>query len=529
MTKEKKKINLIFDLDHCLFKTSQFFRALEKEFEKVGVSERLFLKTFQESKISPVGTWHPRLQIKLIKQRNRKIDNQKLSLVLNKLIQNSQKFLYPDVFGFLKQWKRQKISLSLITHGRVYVQRPKIKNAGLDRFFSKLIITPKSDKISALRRITRRKEINIFIDDRQRILVGAKKEFPFLITVLLKREKKNEKIEKEIDFQITKLKELDNLIKKIKKEPRCLILFSGGLDSMLAAKILIKQGIKTTGLTFKSYFFDEKQAEDSARQVGLKLKIVDFSRDHLKIVQKPKFGYGKSMNPCIDCHLLMFKKAKEIMKKESYDFIASGEVLNERPMSQNIRALKLIEKRAGLEGLILRPLSALILPPTLPEKLRWVKREDLYGIHGRSRKIQLRLARKFKIRKFPTPAGGCILTDLEFGKRLKELFKRSKKILRNDIELLRIGRHFWFNSRIKVVIGRNEKENEKLEKLALKGDLLISMENYPGPTVLIRNYENTRIPEEIVAKAKELILRYSPKARDKLDVKFLFRDKKSDN
>jgi tRNA U34 2-thiouridine synthase MnmA/TrmU len=303
---------------------------------------------------------------------------------------------------------------------------------------------------------------------------------------------------------------------------KALLLFSGGLDSILASKVLLDQGIKVTPVYFKSYFFGPEIAKKSAKEIGLKLKVIDISKEHLKIVRKPKFGYGKSMNPCLDCHLLMLKKAKEIMKKEKYDFVATGEVLGERPMSQNIQALKILEEKSSLKGYLLRPLSAKLLEPTIPEKKGLVDRERLLKIQGRSRKEQIELAKKYKINNYPQPAGGCLLADLEFGKKLKELFNIAKKIDKKDIELLKLGRHF-FEKNHKIVVGRNEKENKEIKKLVKKGDILIEMKNYPGPLTLIRNYQG-KIKEEIIEKAKNLTQYYSVKSRDKKDV--LFKVKK---
>ena len=164
------------------------------------------------------------------------------------------------------------------------------------------------------------------------------------------------------------------------KRIKALILFSGGLDSILAAKILEEQGIKLLGLTFKSYFFNEKEAKESARKIKLPLKVIDFSKEHLQIVKNPKYGYGKAMNPCLDCHILMLKIAKRLMNKEGFHFVATGEVLGERPMSQNKEALKLIEKRSLLKGYLLRPLSAKLLEPTIPEMSGLVNREKLLDI-----------------------------------------------------------------------------------------------------------------------------------------------------
>ena len=325
---------------------------------------------------------------------------------------------------------------------------------------------------------------------------------------------------------------------KPQKVVRGLVLLSGGLDSILAAKLLIRQKIKVTGLTFKSYFFSSDQAEKAAKELGIKLEIVDFSKENLKIVKSPKHGYGKSINPCIDCHVLMLKIAKKIMREKGFDFVATGEVLGERPMSQNRVALDVIEKESSLSGYLLRPLSAKLLKKTIPEKKGLVNRENLFDISGRSRKRQIELAKKWRIKEYPTPAGGCLLTDLEFGKKLKELLKRYPGCKDSDIILLKYGRHFWpfdfaqGRIKIKIIIGRNEKEDREIRRLAYppkspeefrrarKGDILIEMKNYPGPLTLVRNYGKGKVSLEIVEKTKNLTQYYSVKAREKKDVEF---------
>lgn len=316
------------------------------------------------------------------------------------------------------------------------------------------------------------------------------------------------------------------------KETKSLILLSGGLDSILAVKILTKQGMEVVGLTFKSYFFDSFAAEKAAKQLGIKLKIIDFSKEHLKIVKSPNYGYGKAMNPCIDCHALMLKIAKKIMKKEKFDFVATGEVLGERPMSQNRAALDIIEKESSLSGYLLRPLSAKLLKKTIPEKKGLVNREKLLNISGRSRKRQIELAGKWGIKEYPTPAGGCLLTYLEFGEKLKKLLKKYPKAKDSDVVLLKYGRHIWFHN-AKIIVGRNEKENKEIKKLANppksprefrragKRDFLIEMKNYPGPLTLIRNYGKGKISSEAIRKAENLTQYYSTKARNKKDVEFL--------
>jgi len=308
-------------------------------------------------------------------------------------------------------------------------------------------------------------------------------------------------------------------INKLMSKTKALVLLSGGLDSILAVKVLEEQGIEVTGLAFESYFFDAQQAKKAAGELGIKLKIVDFSEKHLKIVKSPKHGYGKSTNPCLDCHTLMLKEAKRIMEKESFNLIATGEVLNERPMSQNKRALDVVERESSLTGYLLRPLSAKLLKKTIPEEKGLVNRDKLLDISGRSRKRQIKLARKYKIKNYPTPAGGCLLTDLEFGNRLKELFGRCLNPKSSDLLLLRYGRHFW-KDKVKIIVGRNKEENESMKKLARKEDVLIEMKNYPGPLTLIRNYSKKKVPEKVLDRAKKMTQYYSTKARGKKEVEF---------
>ena len=292
---------------------------------------------------------------------------------------------------------------------------------------------------------------------------------------------------------------------------KALVLFSGGLDSILATQLLKKQKLEIEAICFKSCFFDEKNAKIAAKDLGISLKVIDFSKKHLKIVKSPKYGYGKNMNPCIDCHILMLKEAKKIMES----FIATGEVLGQRPMSQNRNSLKKIEKESSLRGYLLRPLSAKLLDQTIPEKNGIVKREKLLDISGRSRKRQIALAKKFNLKRYPSPSGGCLLTDPEFSKKLKELSNVFPKYKKNDIELLKTGRHFW-KSKTKIVIGRNEEENKKIKKIARKGDILVEIKNYPGPLTLIRPYGKVKC----IKQAKKLTQFYSTKTRGEKDIKF---------
>jgi len=306
------------------------------------------------------------------------------------------------------------------------------------------------------------------------------------------------------------------------KTIKAIVLLSGGLDSMLAAKVLMMQNIKVQGVSFKSYFFGAKLAKKAAEELKIKLKVVDISDKQLEIVKHPKYGYGKAINPCIDCHILMLKKAGELMRKQKFDFIATGEVLGERPMSQNKKSMEIIERESGLEGYLLRPLSAKLLPETMPEKESQVEREKLFSIFGRSRKKQIELAKKWGIKNYPTPAGGCILTDLEFAKRLRELLKRCPKCEGEDVRLLRYGRIFW-NKKTIVVLSRNEKEGKGLESLAKPKDMLLELKNYPGPLALVRSFANG-VSEGTVEKAKDYIKHYAKKNPRNKKPEFLIRN-----
>lgn len=314
------------------------------------------------------------------------------------------------------------------------------------------------------------------------------------------------------------------------REVKGLVLFSGGLDSILAVKLLQQQNIEVTGLTFVSYFFNAESAKKAAKRLKIPLKIVDFSDEHLKMVKNPKYGYGKNMNPCLDCHLMMLKKAKKIMRKEKFNLVATGEVLGERPFSQNKFALELLEKESGLVGYLLRPLSAKLLGLTIAEKQGLIDRNKFLDIQGRSRKRQMALAKEWGIKEYPTPAGGCLLTDPSFSQRLKEMFKNWPDCDKHDIELLKLGRIFWSSSteapvgrqdKNLIVVGRNEEENQKLEKLVQPDDVLVKLKDIPGPTTLVRSKSKKKKSLAVIEKAKQLTKYYSTKARNKKDVSFV--------
>ncbi len=299
---------------------------------------------------------------------------------------------------------------------------------------------------------------------------------------------------------------------------KAVALFSGGLDSMLAARIVRDQGIEVVGLyldngmsafSMKKHLglaVDESPVDAAASETGIELVKREIYREFLPVLLSPKHGYGSGANPCIDCRILMLKKAKEFMEEIGASFVVTGEVLGQRPMSQRPSIIKLIEKEADLKGLVLRPLSAKFFPPTLPEKKGWVKRGELLDIRGRSRKRQLELAEHYGFKSFSQPAGGCMLTDESFSRKFFDLMEHLEDIDIEDVWLLYVGRHFRISSTVKLILGRNEVENEVLVKF--RGDRpAIWPEGFKGPYGLF--YGD---PDEIeLLRSARILARYSKK------------------
>jgi len=303
------------------------------------------------------------------------------------------------------------------------------------------------------------------------------------------------------------------------KKAKCISLISGGLDSILAIKILQLNGIEVQPISFTSYFFNSKAAEKACKQIGIKLRIENISDKHLKMVKNPKHGHGSAYNPCIDCHKMMLIEAKKIMKKEGFDFLATGEVVGQRPMSQNRNALALIEKEAGLKGKIVRPLCLKLLPETDAEKQGLINREGFFDISGRSRNQQISLAKKFGIKDYPSPAGGCILTESNYGKLLATLFKIKPNASGNDCLIMREGRVF-FEKDILAVVARNHAECITLETFKKRGDICLKPENFPGPVVIIRPFAKI-LKEDLIEKGIEYILKYSKNVPEDFVVELL--------
>lgn len=263
-------------------------------------------------------------------------------------------------------------------------------------------------------------------------------------------------------------------------------LCSGGLDSILSGLVLREQGLRVEWISFETPFFSSKKARQAAAITGIPVTIQNITEPYLTMLKAPNCGYGKRMNPCLDCHALMFRMAGEVMRARGFDFLFSGEVLGQRPMSQTRPSLRYVEKHSGFDGYIVRPLSAKRLEETIPEKEGLVDREALLGITGRSRKEQIRLAQDFGLTDYPAPAGGCLLTDKGYANRLKDLFAHQDRYSENELHLLKHGRHFRVNADAKIIVGRTKQDNEQMERYADPAvDTLLKVRNCPGPLVVI--------------------------------------------
>lgn len=301
------------------------------------------------------------------------------------------------------------------------------------------------------------------------------------------------------------------------EKPKAVALLSGGLDSTLAVKLMMEQGIDVKAVAIKTPFCDFDcghgcgfRVKEVAEKLGVELKTFYLGDEYLEMLKNPKHGYGSGMNPCIDCREMMFKVAKDYMQEIDAKFVITGEVLEQRPMSQNPRALKIIEQESGLEGKVLRPLSAKHLAPTEAEKSGLVKRDQLLSIKGRTRKAQIELAKNFGITDYPNSAGGCLLTDPQFAKRIKDLFEHTEKPTLNDTELLKVGRHFRISKDVKLIVGRNEKENDVISSLALQDDILLEVKDHKGPLALLRG----KYDDNTLALSASIVHRYSDAPKD---------------
>lgn len=298
----------------------------------------------------------------------------------------------------------------------------------------------------------------------------------------------------------------------LEEKKKVVALLSGGLDSQLAVKMMQNQGFEVSAVAIKTPFCDFDcgrgcgfEIRERADTLGVNLKTVYLGDEYIEMLKNPKHGFGSGMNPCIDCRSMMFKAAKKHMDEIGADFIISGEVLGQRPMSQHGPALKTIEKESELEGYIVRPLSGALLPKTIPEENGLIKRENLGMIRGRTRKMQLQMAQEYGIENPPNAGGGCLLTDPAFAIRAKDLFSHTDNPTTNDIDLLKIGRHFRLDKTTKLIVGRNQDENNMIKALALPNDIVFYAKDHVGPNTLLRG-DNVETHKQISAA---ITLRYS--------------------
>lgn len=298
---------------------------------------------------------------------------------------------------------------------------------------------------------------------------------------------------------------------------KAVALLSGGLDSTLAILVLLRQGIEVTALTFLTNFGCDisdtsscsKNPYPAAEKFGFTVKLSHLADKFIAIVKNPKYGHGRNMNPCMDCRILMLKEAKHFMDLSGADFLVTGEVLGQRPMSQRRDTFPVIDREAGATGLVVRPLSARLMKPTKPELAGLVDRERLYGFSGRSRKPQIELAKEFGLTDYPAPAGGCLLTDPVYAYRLQDLLSHTPDPAIRDINLLRTGRHFRVTDTCKIIIGRNDSENRFMESLVEPESITLRVENAGSPLTLISGTGT----DDILRLAASLTARYSDAKR----------------
>lgn len=291
-----------------------------------------------------------------------------------------------------------------------------------------------------------------------------------------------------------------------KEKVRALGLCSGGLDSMLAGLVLREQVIDVEWITFETPFFSAARARRASEKTGIALTVKPIYPIYIKMLRAPAAGYGKQMNPCMDCHALMFRLAGEMMREKKFDFLFSGEVLGQRPMSQTKSALRYVEKHSGFDGYILRPLSAKKLPQTIPEKKGLVNREALLDFKGRGRKSQIALAEKFGLKDYPAPAGGCLLTDVGYSRRLKDLFAHQAECSEEELHLLKFGRHFRLNPNAKLIVGRTREDNQNILKYHNpQTDTVIDVKDYASPIALIPRGG----PKDVIHLAGSICVAYS--------------------
>jgi tRNA U34 2-thiouridine synthase MnmA/TrmU len=299
---------------------------------------------------------------------------------------------------------------------------------------------------------------------------------------------------------------------------RAVGLISGGLDSALAAKLLLEQGIEVLGLHLQSPTACRNPADEVAAELGIPLEVRAKGEEYLRLLRHPRFGYGKNMNPCIDCRSFMFRLGRGYLDEVGARFLFTGEVVGQRPMSQMREAIRLIDRDSDLEGWVVRPLSAQLLPESEPEKRGWVDRSRLLGIMGRGRHDQMALAEHYGLKSFQSPGGGCLLTDAIFSRKLRDLFDHvaEEDTREADVELLRVGRHFRVDAGLKIVLGRSLEENERLPSFANAARWMVEPDDFNGPSALVCGPKDPRALDHAI----ELIAHYTRDAAPERTVRW---------
>lgn len=303
------------------------------------------------------------------------------------------------------------------------------------------------------------------------------------------------------------------------QQRRALGLFSGGLDSILAAKVIQRQGVEVLAINFTSPFFGcspvldgEPVAARYAERYGIPFRSIPLGEAFLEMLRHPRHGYGSALNPCIDCKAFMLRCTKSLMDEHQADFVFTGEVVGQRPMSQRLDTLNLINRESGLDGLLLRPLSAKYLKTTIPEAEGWVKRQELPAIRGRGRKDQMRLAVELGVDDYPQPGGGCLLAEESYIPKVKDLLDHQQQPLVRDFHLLRTGRHFRLSEQCKLVVGRDSSDNEQVLAAIGVGETTLRWADGGGPLVLLVGAAD----QAVLSLAGRILLRYTKAPKGEL-------------
>ncbi|MDD2580866.1 MAG: hypothetical protein PHR66_02620 [Desulfuromonadaceae bacterium] len=294
---------------------------------------------------------------------------------------------------------------------------------------------------------------------------------------------------------------------------KAIALLSGGLDSTLAVKMMLDLDIEVEALNFTSPFCTctgknsgcKSEAVRVAQEYNIPIKVMHKGLEYLEIVRNPVHGYGKGVNPCVDCRIYLLRRAKEYMLESGADFVFTGEVLGQRPMSQRRDTLRVIERESGLEGLLLRPLSARHFEPTIPEKEGWVDRDKLMAIEGRSRSVQMKMADDLDVKNYPCPAGGCLLTELSFVPKIRDVFDHAEELNMRDFRLLKTGRHFRISPQSKAIMGRSEADNNQLELTRQPGEAALTWLDGNTPVAIIIGIQG----DDVFRLSARIMLRYT--------------------